>query len=207
MFSVRMSVLLAVGALSALVSPPLAAQSTREVRGTVLGTGDGAPLHGASVHRLGSTDPAVIANDHGRFSITVPASEVQLVAVRLGFAPDTMLVPADRSEVTFNLHEATLELDPLVVSAEPAYSAASSTTIRELDLALRPVASAQQLLPLVPGLFIAQHAGGGKAEQIFLRGFDADHGTDVAINVDGTPVNMVSARARPGLRRPALPPS
>ena len=34
--------------------------------------------------------------------------------------------------------------------------------------------------------------GGGKAEQIFLRGFDADHGTDVAINVDGTPVNMVS---------------
>ena len=33
---------------------------------------------------------------------------------------------------------------------------------------------------------------GGKAEQIFLRGFDVDHGTDVAINVDGMPVNMVS---------------
>ena len=26
----------------------------------------------------------------------------------------------------------------------------------------------------------------------FLRGFDADHGTDVAIDVDGLPVNMVS---------------
>lgn len=192
MFSVRVPASLAVGALCAVVSPPLVAQSTREVHGTVLGTGDGAPLHGASVHRIGSTGPAAIANDHGRFAITVPASDVQLVAVRLGFAPDTMLVPADRSEVTFNLHEAPLELDPLVVAAEPAYSAASSTTIRELDLALRPVASAQQLLPLVPGLFIAQHAGGGKAEQIFLRGFDADHGTDVAINVDGTPVNMVS---------------
>lgn len=45
---------------------------------------------------------------------------------------------------------------------------------------------------MVPGLVIAQHAGGGKAEQIFLRGFDADHGTDVAVSVDGTPVNMVS---------------
>ena len=41
-------------------------------------------------------------------------------------------------------------------------------------------------------MFIAQHAGGGKAEQIFLRGFDIDHGTDIAITVDGMPVNMVS---------------
>ena len=51
---------------------------------------------------------------------------------------------------------------------------------------------AHQMLQLMPGLIIAQHAGGGKAEQIFLRGFDADHGTDVAISVDGVPVNMVS---------------
>jgi outer membrane cobalamin receptor len=45
---------------------------------------------------------------------------------------------------------------------------------------------------MVPGLFIGQHAGGGKAEQIFLRGFDLDHGTDINITVDGMPVNMVS---------------
>ena len=45
---------------------------------------------------------------------------------------------------------------------------------------LRPRESAQELLRLTPGLVIAPHAGGGKAEQIFLRGFDADHGTDVA---------------------------
>jgi len=57
---------------------------------------------------------------------------------------------------------------------------------------LRPVSSSQDLLRLVPSLFIAQHAGGGKAEQIFLRGFDIDHGTDFAINVDGIPVNMPS---------------
>jgi outer membrane receptor for monomeric catechols len=64
--------------------------------------------------------------------------------------------------------------------------------ISGIDQQLRPTNSAQDLLRLVPGLFIAQHAGGGKAEQIFLRGFDCDHGTDFSVNVDGMPVNMVS---------------
>lgn len=64
--------------------------------------------------------------------------------------------------------------------------------INMLDLDLRPIKSSQDILKMVPGLFIAQHAGGGKAEQIFLRGFDVDHGTDIQITVDGLPVNMVS---------------
>ncbi|MEC4048686.1 TonB-dependent receptor plug domain-containing protein [Flavobacterium sp. SUN046] len=62
----------------------------------------------------------------------------------------------------------------------------------KIDLELQPVATSQDLLRKVPGLFIGQHAGGGKAEQIFLRGFDCDHGTDINISVDGMPVNMVS---------------
>jgi outer membrane receptor protein involved in Fe transport len=45
---------------------------------------------------------------------------------------------------------------------------------------------------VTPGLYVVQHAGGGKANQYFLRGFDADHGTDVALFVDGVPVNLVS---------------
>lgn len=52
--------------------------------------------------------------------------------------------------------------------------------------------TSQDVLRIVPGIFIAQHAGGGKAEQIFLRGYDIDHGTDINLSVDGTPVNMVS---------------
>ena len=71
-------------------------------------------------------------------------------------------------------------------------SAASSLTLNALDFQLRPVNSAQDMMRNVPGLVTAQHAGGGKAEQIFLRGFDADHGTDVASYVDGIPVNMSS---------------
>ena len=68
----------------------------------------------------------------------------------------------------------------------------SSHLLSTIDLGKQPVRSAQDLLRLVPGLFIAQHQGGGKAEQIFLRGFDADHGTDVNVSVDGLPVNLVS---------------
>jgi len=45
---------------------------------------------------------------------------------------------------------------------------------------------------LIPGFVISQHQGGGKAEQYLLRGFDADHGTDVALFVDGLPVNLRS---------------
>lgn len=65
-------------------------------------------------------------------------------------------------------------------------------TISDLDIHLRPINNSQEVLRIVPGLFMGQHAGGGKAEQIFLRGFDIDHGTDIAITADGMPVNMVS---------------
>ena len=85
-----------------------------------------------------------------------------------------------------------IELEKIIVEGERVYSTASSRSIRDFDLNVRPVSTAQDMLQLAPGLVIAQHAGGGKAEQIFLRGFDADHGTDVAISSDGTPVNMVS---------------
>jgi outer membrane receptor protein involved in Fe transport len=68
----------------------------------------------------------------------------------------------------------------------------NENVIGKIDMQLRPVNSSQDLLRMVPGLFIAQHAGGGKAEQIFFRGFDVDHGTDFAIHVDGMPVNMPS---------------
>ncbi len=85
-----------------------------------------------------------------------------------------------------------IQLEKILVKGDRAYSTASSMSIRQFDLNIRPMQTAQDMLQLAPGLIITQHAGGGKAEQIFLRGFDADHGTDVAISTDGIPVNMVS---------------
>jgi outer membrane receptor protein involved in Fe transport len=86
------------------------------------------------------------------------------------------------------LFRKTLKLEEVSISS----GLKQLNTVSKIDLGIQPVTSSQELLRKVPGLFIGQHAGGGKAEQIFLRGFDIDHGTDINISVDGMPVNMVS---------------
>src|SRR5712692_6573739 len=78
------------------------------------------------------------------------------------------------------------------VEADRPLTAASARTVRDRDFLLRPRFTPEDILRVVPGLVLAQHQGGGKADQIFLRGFDADHGTDVSVNLDGVPVNMPS---------------
>jgi outer membrane cobalamin receptor len=83
-------------------------------------------------------------------------------------------------------------LAPVVVTAPPPVSASSEVFIPGKDFELRPQGRPADVLRLVPGLVISQHQGGGKAEQYFLRGFDADHGTDVALFIDGMPVNFRS---------------
>ena len=83
-------------------------------------------------------------------------------------------------------------LEPVIVSAPPPVSASSELYIPGKDFELRPQGRPADILRLVPGLIISQHAGGGKAEQYFIRGFDADHGTDIALFVDGLPVNLRS---------------
>ena len=88
------------------------------------------------------------------------------------------------------MEKGPINLQEVVIT--PQSTAQSFHTISKIDLNLQPVRSAQDILRTVPGLFIGQHQGGGKSEQIFLRGFDIDHGTDINVTVDGLPVNMVS---------------
>lgn len=54
----------------------------------------------------------------------------------------------------------------------------------------RPALRPGEILEYVPGVIITQHSGDGKANQYYLRGFNLDHGTDLAISVAGMPVNM-----------------
>jgi TonB dependent receptor/TonB-dependent Receptor Plug Domain len=78
-------------------------------------------------------------------------------------------------------------------SARPAAmqpTAASAMTISGADVNAQPFARPGEALEVVPGLIVTQHSGEGKANQYFLRGFNLDHGTDLAISVDGMPVNM-----------------
>ncbi len=85
-----------------------------------------------------------------------------------------------------------LELAPITVSAPAPVTASSELLIPGRDFELRPQGRPADILRVVPGLLMSQHQGGGKAEQYLLRGFDADHGTDIALFVDGLPVNLRS---------------
>ena len=69
---------------------------------------------------------------------------------------------------------------------------ATQGTTGAAQLAERPILRSGEILETVPGVIITQHAGGGKANQYFLRGFNLDHGTDFAVFLDGMPLNLPS---------------
>src|SRR4051812_49091425 len=82
-----------------------------------------------------------------------------------------------------------------VTVAAPAYQSdpvksASEQTRTGTRINEQPAARPGEVLETVPGLIVTQHSGEGKANQYFLRGFNLDHGTDLAITVDGMPLNM-----------------
>lgn len=69
-------------------------------------------------------------------------------------------------------------------------SAGSEGVVSSQRIAAVPILRPGEALEMVPGLIVTQHAGDGKANQYFLRGFNLDHGTDFATYVGGVPVNM-----------------
>lgn len=66
---------------------------------------------------------------------------------------------------------------------------ASTTTISADAIATIPIRSAEDTLRLAPGLVLVQHGTEGKGQQYFLRGFDAVHGLDFEVDVEGMPLN------------------
>lgn len=69
-------------------------------------------------------------------------------------------------------------------------SMASEMTFSGEALNARTFTRPGEALEAVPGLIVTQHSGEGKANQYFLRGYNLDHGTDLAITVDDVPINM-----------------
>ncbi len=71
-------------------------------------------------------------------------------------------------------------------------STASQGHVGWADLRLRPLLREGELLETVPGVIVTQHSGDGKANQLFVRGFNLDHGTDFQTRLEGMPLNMAS---------------
>ena len=166
------------------------------LRGTVTDSLSGQPLPGTGVQLEGPAGTTGTATDAlGRFRLSgLAAGTYTLRTIGLGYGSRRQTIALATGEtrtLTLALPAVALNLREVTV-AQPRDPNQSLAAISNIDKLLRPVNSAQDLLPLVPGLVIAQHAGGGKAEQIFIRGFDVDHGTDFNVSIDGLPVNMVS---------------
>jgi len=126
----------------------------------------------------------------GRFTLESAEIGTVLRFGALGYEKSSLRIKKQDFEnnLVIKLSESAYQLKEVVVRPDTEVL----TQLLKVDVAQIPVKSSQEILQKVPGIFIAQHAGGGKAEQIFLRGFDLDHGTDIRLTVDGIPVNMVS---------------
>jgi len=87
---------------------------------------------------------------------------------------------------TLNTVEVTDSAENLVGSADSA----TEGTITPKQIEDRPILRTGEILEEVPGLVVSQHSGEGKANQYYLRGFNLDHGTDLAATVAGMPINL-----------------
>ena len=149
------------------------------------------PLNGASVILQGNKGDD--SDAFGKFGISgISTGQYELIVTHVSYK--TEIIPVEIKEnivstVLVAMKKANIDLSEVRVNGKKS---SPLNTIGSVDIMLRPVNTSQDILRIVPGLFIAQHAGGGKAEQIFLRGYDIDHGTDINITVDGLPANMVS---------------
>jgi outer membrane receptor protein involved in Fe transport len=171
----------------------LQAHNAGNICGTVSDAKNGTPLIGAVV-QVKSSLIATTTDLNGRFEFkNIHIGTYDLAFSFLGYKTVVKKIEVKENitdSITLNLEESVVDLTEVIIQGTQPISAASSKEFRAIDMQLKPFRTSQDMLLMVPGLFIAQHQGGGKAEQIFLRGFDCDHGTDVSVNVDGMPVNM-----------------
>ena len=165
-----------------------ASQAQETVRGKVIDKNTREPLESALIS---SNQKQTLTDKNGNFTLNNISQQDSFTVSYIGYTTKTIPATSLNNQESIQLERGTVDLKDIVISTR-VNSISTTKALSSIDLNMRPARSAQDLLRLVPGLFIAQQVGGGKAEQIFLRGFDADHGTDVNISVDDMPVNLVS---------------
>ena len=113
---------------------------------------------------------------------------IALVSLLITWAASPSAWGTESTNPPVRLPEVIVEgrADSLIGVAESA----AQGTVGAKQLEDRPILRSGEILETVPGVIITQHAGGGKANQYFLRGFNLDHGTDFATFLDGMPLNL-----------------
>ena len=162
-------------------------QTTSEIK--VIDARSKQPLEGVTIILLPSNQIS-ITNQLGKCTIKEKAELKNIEFSSVGYETQTIsLGSLKNSGYLVTLSPKIIELSTVTV---PAHAGDQYKPISKTDIAMRAVNNSQEVLRIIPGIVIGQHQGGGKAEQIFLRGFDCDHGTDFREDVDGLPINMPS---------------
>jgi hypothetical protein len=202
--------LLAFTLLLATAAAGAAAQGPARIEGRVQDE-TGSPLPGVTVgirHPGGALDTSATTDAEGRFAREVPSGRYQVDFRLPSFATSVRTVdvaegPAARVEVTLRV---SLNADVLVTGRrtfrslhdldEPVNgllglaAAGSVGVVSAAEIERRPVFRSGEVFEAVPGVVVSQHSGEGKANQYYVRGFNIDHGTDLATWVAGAPINM-----------------
>lgn len=194
----------------ALATVPSAAAQGQGLRGTVVDAA-GQPLGQVTVSAKPELGEAIHAHSavDGHYQIDGLTAGTYDVSFQLtGFAtsvrrgvvvsegrPTTLDVALylSASASVVVLGRATFRDLSTVSSAEELIGVAESATsgvITPADLDERSRRRAGEALERVPGVIVSQHSGEGKANQYYIRGFNVDHGTDLALSVSGMPVNL-----------------
>lgn len=155
------------------------------VQGTLVDAKNNQPIEGASITLL-PIGVITATNEAGYFHFKQngdAAEKIEITAVGFEIKRIAVADLAIKKDIVLLPQQAQLMDVKVLGNAGDQYK-----PISKMDIRMRGVSNSQEVLRIVPGLFIGQHQGGGKAEQIFLRGFDCDHGTDISLNVDGMPI-------------------
>jgi TonB dependent receptor/TonB-dependent Receptor Plug Domain/Carboxypeptidase regulatory-like domain len=194
--------MLRIAAVSLLV---LAHAASAQLTGRVVDSTN-AVLPGVTVEAGGRS--TVTGND-GTYSLALPPGTYDVSFQLLNFATsvkrgvvvgegvsmraDATLYLASSAAVVVTARQTfrnLADLDEPVNGLLGIASTASEGVITSKEIERRPFQRAGEILETVPGVIVSQHSGEGKANQYYLRGFNLDHGTDVAVTVAGVPVNM-----------------
>jgi hypothetical protein len=172
------------------------------VSGTVVDS-SGAAIAGAAV-QVQSANRTVLrtteSDTNGSFTISgLPAGNYRLVVSHADF--ETKEIPATigteapapfRISLALGSVSTTVNVQGRADDLTGVAQSATQGTVGQTELEDRPILRSGEVLETVPGVIITQHAGGGKANQYFLRGFNLDHGTDFAVFLDDMPLNLPS---------------
>jgi len=177
--------------------------SSPQLSGTVVDS-SGAAIAGAAVEVRstdGATQKTTQSDSNGAFMISgLSAGDYRLIISKADFesrdipitigtnealAPLRISLAVSGMNTTINVQG---RADDLIGIADSS----TQGTVGAAEIQDRPMLRSGEVLETVPGVIITQHAGGGKANQYFLRGFNLDHGTDFAIFIDDMPLNLPS---------------